>query len=209
MEYFKTLDNIVNVLLAINVILYVIGFTRQGKAYRLFTFYLAVIFSIQMVMKYIANVLGENNLFLSHFYFVLQFILLLLFYKTLLKNKLLNYILIGVLFLLGLQYALEPGLYTRFNPVGIVGTQLILVFIAMTYLYRAISQKLPFVIVSVGVLIYLLCNSLVFGAGNLTFSPDFTTETLTVLWNLNIILFLGYQVLISVEWLKNYNLFRT
>ena len=60
-------------ILLLNLIVFAKGFFNSGKAFKIYTFYLLVIFIIQMASNILAE-LRTNNLFLSHFYFILQFI---------------------------------------------------------------------------------------------------------------------------------------
>ena len=72
--------------LGLNFVVFAMCFSNQGKAYRIFTVYIAVIGVIQIASRVLSS-LGMGNLFLSHFYFIAQFIILSFFYLELLKEK--------------------------------------------------------------------------------------------------------------------------
>ena len=61
-----TLVNIGNILLFLNLVLFVKCFSGQGKPFTIFTFYLALMFLIQMSSSMMSR-FGINNLYLSHF----------------------------------------------------------------------------------------------------------------------------------------------
>ena len=72
------------VILLLNLII-VLGFSNQGKAYTIFTWYLGMIFMYSNGIEILIE-LNIMNLFLSHFYFIGQFVLLSFFYLTILKE---------------------------------------------------------------------------------------------------------------------------
>ena len=84
---YYTLVHIGEFLLLLNLILYLKGFSKQAKAYKIFAFYLILVGVIEVVSGTLKQ-LQHNNLFLSHFYFIGQFILLSVFYHNLLRDTL-------------------------------------------------------------------------------------------------------------------------
>ncbi len=79
--------NIGYLILFLNLILFIKGYRNHGKAYSLFTWYLGVIFLVQMTSMTLKK-FNISNLYLSHFYFIGQFIFLSLFYVNILKQEL-------------------------------------------------------------------------------------------------------------------------
>ena len=57
--------------LGLNFVVFAMCFSNQGKAFRIFTVYIAVIGVIQIASRVLSS-LGMGNLFLSHFYFIAQ-----------------------------------------------------------------------------------------------------------------------------------------
>mgnify|MGYP000709254159 CR=1 FL=1 len=72
--------------LGLNFVVFAMYFSNQGKAYKIFTIYIAVIGIIQIASRILSS-FGMGNLFLSHFYFIAQFIILSFFYLELLKEQ--------------------------------------------------------------------------------------------------------------------------
>jgi hypothetical protein len=112
------LANIGYLILVLNLILFLKGVRNNSKAYKIFTWYLGVIFVVQIVsVTLMKNHI--NNLFLSHFYFIGQFIVLSLFYINILKEKFQKKVVKFGLFLgliaLGIQYAVHVSLFLKFN----------------------------------------------------------------------------------------------
>jgi len=101
-------------ILLVNTILYIKGFSRQGRAFRIFTIYMSLMFIIELIMN-ILNYEAIHNLFLSHFYFIFQLIVLSVFYYKLLTQKAQRqFVVISVivcLAVLGIEYYREPQLF--------------------------------------------------------------------------------------------------
>ncbi|WP_435579137.1 hypothetical protein [Gilvibacter sp.] len=147
-------------------------------------------------------ILGEPNIFISSIYTVVQLILLSLFYGELIKNRLI-YVFAGVLLCFMLvQYAMDPSLFFRYNSIGISLSQALLIGYSLIYFYRSISAKTPFIIVNVGVFIYLICSTLIFASGNLQY--ELSQQGYLLLLNLNIVFYLLFQCLVTFEWYTNY-----
>lgn len=185
-------------------ILYLIGFIKFDKAYKSFCAYLVAMSVIQLTSEYIILTKAGSNLFLSHYYLVLQFILLSLFFFYLLKKKWVLWVLGGGCLFLGYQYISDPSLYHRYNGTGIAISQLILVGYSLLYLFKSLSQKSSFVIVNVGFLVYLLSSIVIFASTNFFLNSDTNTTFARLLNSLNAILYFVFQLLIFVEWWRNY-----
>lgn len=192
-------------LLSVNVILYFTGFAKHGKAYKIFSLYLLAICVIQIVMVWLAGK-NQNNHFLSGYYLFLQLLLLGSFFQALFKpihktkSNIILYSLLFTVACLAIQYILDPGLYFVFNSIGFLATSIILVIYSVLYLYEHLSRKLPFLYVTAGIFIYLVSSSIIFASASavVTFSAD----TYNMVWNINAMLFILYQLLILWEWKK-------
>lgn len=190
-----------SIMLLINLILFVKGFSKQGKAFKVFTFYLGTIFIIQ-ILSNILNYLSIHNLFLSHFYFIFQFIILSIFYIMILKEKLQKRIvktglLLG-LCILGIQYASDISLFLKFNLFEIFITSFLLIIYATFHLYNLLNDKKEFYYINMGILIYLFGSTILFLTGNLVATLNSRLSTMT--WILNAFLYVIYQTLVLVEW---------
>lgn len=114
-----TLVNIGNILLFLNLVLFVICFSRQGKPFTIFTFYLALMFLIQMSSSMMSRFWINNLWFISFFYFIGQFLVLGLFYDTIFKSKKLkkDTLAIGIIgfAIIGVQYIFDSSQFFKFN----------------------------------------------------------------------------------------------
>lgn len=192
-------------ILLLNLILFVKGFSCNGKAFKIFTVYTAVIFCIQISASVLQNQ-GINNLWLSHFYFIIQFIMLSVFYMTLLsedfqKSLVKLGLLIGIL-VLSIQYGSDISLFYKFNLFEIFITSFLLIIYSAFHFYNLLNSKREFYYINMGILIYLFGSTILFLTGNLIASLSSRLNQLT--WLLNAVLYIVYQVFVAIEWKKNY-----
>lgn len=199
------LVNIGYLILLINLILFILGFPNQGKAYKIFTWYTGIMFIIQISSNILIR-FRMNNLFLSHFYFVGQFILLSFFYFVLLKgNYQKNIVKIGLLFglsVLGVQYGYDTSLFLKFNLFEIFITSILLIVYAAFHFYNMLNEKKEFYYINVGILMYLFGSTVLFLVGNLTASLSLKWNKIP--WILNAFLYVIYQIIILIEWKKSF-----
>lgn len=203
----KLLSQIGLVLLCINVVLYLTGFSRNGKAYSFFTIYLLCICIIQIVMDFLAS-RYLNNHFLSTYYLFIQFIFLSLFFQGLFKpihkkkavaiTVLSSTVTIG----LALQYALYPQTYFIFNSVGFLITSTVLIIYSVLYLYELLSKKLVFYYVTAGIFLYLISSALIFASAAAIVTLH--DSLYMYIWKTNAALFIVYQLLITWEWKQQF-----
>lgn len=188
-------------ILIINFILYSRGFFKFGKAFKIYVIYLFLLVVIQLTMEVLTSLI-INNLYLIHLYFIGQFILLGLFYKTLLQNDFQKKVITFSLFLgslvLVIQYILEPDLFFKFNLFEIVLTSLLVVVFALLYLYNMLTDNKRYYYITVGIIIYLLASTVLFLVGNLTIGLSKEFRLLT--WTLNAFLVIIYYMFIFIEW---------
>ncbi|MEZ4858735.1 MAG: hypothetical protein R2781_07980 [Flavobacteriaceae bacterium] len=192
-------------------ILYLKGFTKFGKAFKYFTIYLVLIGLVQLGSK-LHKVFfeGESTLFFFFYFLLFQFLSLSMFYYHLLRKKFIKIVIVVGLLLFSMQYVLDPSLYSRYNPIAAVISNLIIVIYAILYLYQSLShKKTDFVFISSAILIYLLSSSLIFASGNLVLNINIPISVSDTLVNVNRFLYLGFQFIIIIEWWKNYSNFNT
>jgi hypothetical protein len=188
-------------------ILYIRGFTKFSKAFKYFTIYLVLIAIVQLSSK-LHKIFyeGESTIFIFFYFLLFQFLSLSMFYKELLKSKFIKVITIVAVILFALQYILDPSLYIRYNIVAAIFSHLILVFYSILYLYHSLSQKkTDFVFINSTILIYLLSSSLIFASGNLVLDLKIPLSVSDTLVDVNRFLYLGFQIIIIIEWWKNYS----
>lgn len=198
--------NVGYLILLLNLVLFIIGFPNQGKAYKIFTLCLGLIFSVQMGSMFLMH-LSLHNLFLSHFYFIGQFVLLSFFYINILKEdyqkKTVKIGLILGLLVLGIQYANNLDLFFAFNLFEIFITSFLIIIYATFHFYNMLNEKKEFYYINIGILFYLFGSTILFLVGNLTatLSPNLSKIT----WTLNAFLYIIYQLFILIEWKKNFS----
>jgi len=202
----KVIASIGYVVLAINLLLYYKAyFLNKNKVIKLFTYYLAITLVIQFSTKTL-HYFKIPNLFLSHIYFMSQFICLSFFYKLLLfngKNQVyVKYIVIIVIILVGSSFVVDTSLLLRFNLFEIITTSVPLITYSILLLFKLISIKSnAFIYLNIGVLFYLLLSTLIFLSGNLINNLPGLYNTIT--WLVNVTLYLLFQLLIFYEWYRN------
>lgn len=193
-------------ILLLNLILFIKGFPNQGKAYRIFTGYLGTILIIE-VLSGILKRLHIHNLFLSHFYFIGQFIILSFFYLAILKNahqkKIIQIGFVAGLLALAIQYGFDTSLFFTFNLFEIVITSFLLIVFATVHFYNMLNEKKEFYYINIGILMYLFGSTILFLVGNLTakLSPKMSYVT----WTLNAFFYIVYQFFVFVEWKKSFS----
>lgn len=196
-------------LVYINTIIYFIGFARKGKAYIFFVIYLFALTIIQTAAEIYAD-RGVNNHFLSTYYLFFQFILLSSYYYYLfidIKNKkssIIKYLSISIFIGLIVQYSIFPELYYVFNSLGFLLTTSAIILYSVFYLFEQMSKKLPFYYTNIGIFIYFISSSLIFASAIAIVS--FNDKTNMLIWKINALLFIIYQLLILWEWMQNFYL---
>ncbi len=193
-------------LLLINTIVFSIGFFNKGKAYRIFSGYLIIMFFIQITVS-IFQYMKMDNLFISHFYFILQFVFLSFFYLNLKLNFYQKkYVKGGFIFCLvslSIQYSMNPSLFMKFNLFEIFITSFLIVTYATFHLYNLLNEEKEFYYVNLGILIYLFGSTVLFLGGNL--AAMLSSKYNDVPWILNAFLYIIYQLFILYEWKKSFS----
>lgn len=204
---FKILAYIGYFFLLINLLLFSSQFFKESKAYKIFTIYLALVLVIQVWAETLSQQ-RSSNLFLSHFYFIGQLVLLSFFYKSILKqNGAQPKIVFGssllVLLIIGVQFIFDVSLFFRFNLLEIVVSSLVLIMLASFHFYNLLNEKKEFYYLNIGILIYLLGSTILFLVGNLmtTLSPALNQ----IPWIINSILYIIYQFFILFDWKERYS----
>jgi hypothetical protein len=190
-------------LLFINSILF-LNF-RKGKdiVYKYIMSYLL----IQFVVEFFCNLIGilhpNENFFLSHYYFVIQFIMLSLFYNKVFKNKTLKKIvylnLITVLIFLCFQYIKTPSLYWKFNNLEIGITSILLILYSIIYFYENLKDTYRYHYFCLGLSFYLTSSCLIFLTAN-TQLILMNEPVYLDIWIFNSLFFILFQVFIYKEW---------
>lgn len=206
MEAARIISLISTIFLLVNCTLFFARRDKRNKPLSIFVYYLISISIIQSTTVILSR-LKIDNIYLSHFYFIIQFYLLTEFYKSILLNKTVKNVTLFFQIVIGLvlvvQYIIEPNLIMKFNLLEIVICSIPLTILSFLYILQSIDKKDKFFIyINSGVFLYLLCSTLIFVMGN--YVKDIETFWFKFFWIFNVFLFLLYQLLIFIEWFKNF-----
>ena len=131
------------ILLFINCILLGKNISKKTKPVKVFFIYNLLMLLIQMTSKVLFT-LKMNNLFLSHFYFIFQFLILSYFYYILLEvpfqKRVVKIVSAITLFVLCIDYAWKPELFFSLNLLEIFVTSLPIVIYAAFHLYNLLGE---------------------------------------------------------------------
>lgn len=187
--------------LLINLILYSISFFRKEKANIFLVIYIAFCSLMQFSMEILYQ-FAFKNLLLVNFFFIGQFILLGLFFKSLSEDKkqkkCMQISMFFVLFLLTCQYIYNYNFLFEFNLFAITLTSLFLVCNALMHLYNQLTIEKKYFFITIGVIIYMLSSTVLYLIGNLT--NDLSSDLKYLSWRLNAFLFIVYHLFILYEW---------
>ena len=191
----------------VNTFVFLYSYKKYGKSasYKLICLYLICKLIIDLSVLILASQ-RSNNLYLSHYYFISQFVILSLFYRTLfetVQKKIVTTLLILVLGTLCIQYMIWPELYFKFNTTEVFITCFPLVMYSVVHLYNSLSKSAKYMYINAGVLIYITTSTLIFILGDYL-SSFIISSVDNYIWLINQILYLIYLVLIFTEWWKNF-----
>ena len=189
--------------LLFNSILFLKTRTGKDKNYKCLTFYLTILFVVELACNIIGILKPNSNFFLSHYYFIIQFIVLSLFFYYLFDSKrlkffiILNFVFVAIV--LGVQYFNNPLLYWEFNVLEIGMTSFLLIFYCIIYFYRHLKSSFDYFYFCFGLTFYLTSSMLIFLSGNTTlvfFEEPFYFD----IWVFNSLFYIFYQYMVFKEW---------
>lgn len=172
------------------------GFKRQFKI----LYWYFIVQSLILIVSTALPYFKIGNLFVSHFYFILQFIFLSLFYKSLFslrQKQFVNALLVIILPVIGVHFYFNPDKIWTFNVLEIFLTSIPLVIYSIMHLFNSLTQKKVFLYVNVAILMYLSSSTLIFILGEILTSM---TRTMVLdIWMINKFLYVGYLILYILE----------
>lgn len=189
-------------ILIVNVIIYFSNYKNKSITFKLLSLYLCFSLIIQLFTEYLANH-KRNNLFLFHYFNIIQFILLSGFFYFFFKTKMLKKVIIYVSFLafvtLPFIITKSEDYYNSFNVLEIIIFNFPIIVYSFIFLVKKLdSRNKEFIYFNAGLFVYLTCSALLFSGGNLN------SETRILLWRFNQFLYIVYQTLILIDWYKNF-----
>ena len=188
--------------LFINVIIYCIYYKKRPLAYKYISLYLILSLVIQIISSYLASI-KANNLFFFHLFNIGQFILICLLFTSILKNRvlkiILKYCLFIIPFFLIIFFILNQEFLFRFNIVELLICSILLIISSFVFFIEKIdSNNRKYIYFNSGFFLYILCSTLLFSAGNLS------NKTSRLLWLFNSFIYLIFQIMVFLEWYKNF-----
>ncbi len=190
--------------LVINTLVFIISYNKKHKALKYFIMYLLLCLFIQFSSN-ILNSLNNHNLFLSHYFFVGQFVFLSLFFSSLddfKKYKSVNIILTFIIAASFFIYLYRfPENLDRWSVLEIAITSIALLVYSFTFFLKKIEndKDRKYIYFNSGFFVYTLCSTLIFTLGNIG-----SKELKFYVWQFNSILYIVFQMMIFVEWYKNF-----
>ncbi|PSG89426.1 hypothetical protein C7H52_06535 [Aurantibacter aestuarii] len=191
-------------LLLINTLLFV--YLKKNIATNI-TFNLLVVFLISyFIIEFICNILGflkpASNIFVSHFAFNIQFLLLsAFFYKLFNQNGIKKMVIVAyVIYIIinGLLYFLRPQLFWEFNLFEISYISFAIIGYTLIHIYNNLGENKKYFYFTIGLSTYMLSSSLIFLTGNIELV--FYENPYIDIWVFNSLFFIVYQILIFKEW---------
>ena len=151
---------------ALLCLLYLIGFFKNGKAYKIFTIYIIGVLLMDFISSKLYSWFRIYNIFMNHFYDLFQFVILSYFYATLLKTKkqlFTVYILLIMLpvFFLS-RYVFNPQMFFEYSLLETYLTTMPLIIYSSMHLYNNLGEKSEFYFINVGLLFYLFTSTFIF-----------------------------------------------
>ncbi len=200
-------------LLLINFIL----FTKSHRHYKnLMAFnilYIYIIISLSLLT--ITNVFNElkiRNLYLSHFYFIFQYVLISIFYIILFRNndqrRFIQILFILVILTLGIQYVIYPLNFFKFNLLEIFLTSFPLTIYSIIHLYNSLTKKGVYLYFNAAILIYITATTLIFILGNYITGVEIDKTIARNIWFIHKILYLAFLTLILLEWKNSFSSYK-
>jgi len=202
----EIITNFSNLLLIINIIIYVQYLFRNKKILNVFSFYLLFIGFIQAYMSILFH-LGINNLFLSHYYFIGQFLVLTLFYYRILQSKIFKKVVLIILpltiLLTIISLVNNPITDDQFNTIEVLVTSVPIILFSVFYFIENLDNIKGYLLINSGIFLYLASSTFLFAAGNFVNDSESIFRKKYV-WDINASLYVVYQILIFIEWYKHF-----
>lgn len=198
---YQILDLLHYVIHLINIVLLFRVYRSQGYSVKVFTWYIFAM-GITQLWATILSKMHSNNLYLSHVYFITQFVFLSHYFYTVLSGskikkgiRFTSFILLGII---GFQYVRFPDMFWEFNLVEIYLMSMPIIVYATMHLYQMLDQPKVNYNFTLGPLIYLIGSMSLFLFNFLMTQLHIKYPADVIMW-FNIILFLGYHLILFIQ----------
>lgn len=193
------------VLINSTVFLYVyLGNKNRSPTTGILLFYSLFLLIIEVISSTL-SAKGINNLYLSHFYFISQSLILgKLFidhFLTSIQVRIAKSYLVGSFLFLCIQYLIFPELFLSVNIIEIFLMNYFLIGCSLFYFYNTLKIKRQHKFLIFGILFYSTLSTSTFLLVNLV--EKINLEIAYALTMLHIILLIIYQLFISLHWITS------
>lgn len=206
--YFKHFSDFAALFLAANALIFFFFLFKKGREFKIFTIYLLVVLIGEVTSKVMVKN-GYENLVMSHYYFVSQFLLLSFFYLELInekiQRKIIQFLLVIIPVFLAIQYYYNPELIYKFNLIEVFITSFTIIIYATFHFYNMLSSDKKFYYINSGILVYLLGSSIIFLSGNILIIKDNPLNHFLNVIHINLVLYFFYLFMIFIEGYKTIN----
>ena len=189
--------------LIVNTVLFLKNKEVLKKISKVFVAYLVTLSILEVVCHIIGFLKPNSNFFLSHFYFIFQFVFLSYLFYTLFKvarvKKVILVLFFAELGLIAYSYVSNPSLFWEFNPLEIISTSILLVAFALFFILKNLHKLHDYFNFSLGIIMYLICSIYIFLSGNTELV--FVEDPYVDIWMLNAIFYIFFQFMIFKEYL--------
>jgi hypothetical protein len=193
-------------ILLINFIILVKYFNTNNKSFKIFTLYCATMILTEFGSLITAK-MGINNHWISHFYYILQFLILSWFFYTLLNNKTQKLIIlllaIFVPLTLFIMYLFKLYFLDKHNLFETFITSFTIIIYATFHLYNMLNKPKEFYYITSGILFYLFGSTIIWLGYDLVCRLDDPRFGHTLLF-INALMYVIYQIFVFIELQKNY-----
>lgn len=207
MSFFQIITYLGYLVLLLNTFLYLkSSIKNNSRVLKVFSLYLIIIVTVQIISK-VYHYQKIDNLFMSHYYFIGQLVSLTAFFYYIFLSEKLKNVLIYLSFIIVVslvtQYIVFDIVYNSFNLFEILVCSVPLILYSVLFFYQTLdSNNKKYIYINSGIFLYILSSTLIFSAGNMM--PDLSSEINKIIWHANVSLYLVYQILIFIEWYKNF-----
>ena len=166
--------------------------------------YLMVCLVVQLYSSHL-NDKGENNLYLSHYFFTGQFIFLSLFFFKILHFKKIKKLILFITITIPLYFIIyffsNEKAYREWCELEIAFTSIPLLIYSFYFFIKKVddNKDKKYIYFNSGFFVYTLCSTLLFISGNIG-----AGELKKFVWDINQFLYLIFQIMIFIEWYKNF-----
>lgn len=189
--------------LLVNNIFFFTNKTVRTSVSKVFLYYIATLFVIEVFCHIIGISQTNSNFYISHFYFFFQFTFLSYFFYTEILSKFFKKTIIAIYIIqilaLAIMYYRTPDLFWQFNTFEIVSTSLLLIIYSVFFLFNKLELQHRYFNFSIGLILYLSCSIAIFLSGNLDLV--LVEDPYIDIWIFNSLFYIVFQFFIFREYL--------